>query len=106
MADLSLANVSIKSQSGQADDWKAILRGFLSHGGRVLVEPTGTLSEGLSASRLFAESNLLAAETAIAAHRAYFTHRDSRFRSKVRRAASMHGRRTPNGWRVLEAGMV
>lgn len=84
-------------------DWKTTLRGFLAHGGRVLVEPSGALSEGGGVPRWFNDADLPETETAIAAHRAYFAQRDQAARAKVKRAAMMLGHRTANGWRVLEA---
>lgn len=84
-------------------NWKEILRGFLAHGGRVLVQPTGELSESGAVPSWFLVSDLPETETAMAAHRAYFAEQDPAFRAKVRRAALMLGRRTSNGWRVLSA---
>lgn len=84
-------------------NWKTALRGYLAHGGRVLVEPTGELSEGGGIPRWFNDADLPETETAIAAHRTYFGMRDPAARAKVKRAAMMLGHRTSNGWRVLEA---
>ncbi|MBF9150885.1 hypothetical protein [Novosphingobium jiangmenense] len=82
--------------------WKKTLRDFLAHGGRVLVEPTGALTEGGAVPRWFVEGDVPETDIAIAAHRAYFARRDQAFRQRVKRAARMLGRRTQNGWRVLE----
>ncbi|MFM6831407.1 MAG: hypothetical protein ACKOVA_13895 [Novosphingobium sp.] len=84
-------------------NWKTALRGYLAHGGRVLVEPTGALSESGGIPRWFNDSDLPENATAIAAHRAYFGLRDPAARARIKRAALMLGRRVDNGWRVLEA---
>lgn len=83
-------------------DWKPILRNFLAHGGRVLVEPSGALTES-AGPRCFVAGDLPETEAAIAAHRAYFVQRDPAFRARTKRATLMLGRQTENGWRVLEA---
>jgi hypothetical protein len=85
-----------------ATDWKTTLRGFLSHGGRVLVAPDGMLSEGGGLPRFFVQGDLPETETAMAACRAYFAQRDPSSRAKVKRTALMFGQRTSNGWHVLE----
>lgn len=82
-------------------NWKAILRGYLAHGGRVLVEPTGALTEAPEIPRWFNDADLPETEAAMAAHRAYFARNDITFRSRVKRAAMMLGTRTAGGWRVL-----
>lgn len=84
-------------------EWKKTLRDFLAHGGRVLVEPNGGLTEGGAVPRWFTAGELPETDAAMAAHRAYFARRDHPFRRKVKRATTMLGRRTLNGWRVLEA---
>lgn len=85
------------------NNWKTALRGFLAHGGRLLVEPTGNLSEGGGAPRWFIEADIPETETAMAAHRAYFAHRhDPTARARFKRAALMLGQKTANGWHVLQ----
>jgi hypothetical protein len=80
------------------------IRDFVRTGGRILIEPDGTLSEGGGLPRSFTHGTDEEAAECVRASRAYFAVR-RRWRSDrhIKRAVAMLGERTNNGWMVLEA---
>jgi hypothetical protein len=80
------------------------IRAFIGTQGRILIDPEGNLSEGGGVPRLFTDGSESEAEACVRASRAYFAVR-RRWRSErhIKRAVRMLGRRTGNGWLVLEA---
>lgn len=80
------------------------VRNYLRAGGRILIEPDGTLSEGGGLPLAFTHGSDEAAAECIRATRAYYAVR-RRWRSEqqIKRAVQMLGSRTSHGWQVLEA---
>lgn len=79
------------------------VRDFLQVGGRILIDPKGELDEGGGLPRAFTNGSDAQAAECIRASKAYLAVR-RRWRSEIqiRRAVQMLGRRTANGWTVLE----
>ncbi len=80
------------------------MRDFLLAEGRILVAPDGRVTEGGGAPSAFLHGNAEEYDACAKAARAYFDVR-KRYRAdrQIRRAAGMFGKRTDNGWLVLEA---
>jgi hypothetical protein len=82
----------------------AAVRDFIRAGGRILVTPTGELTEGGGVPRAFANGSEAEAEECVRACRAYFDVHDlPGADQRISRAVHMLGRRTDNGWLVLDA---
>ena len=80
------------------------VRDFLRIGGRILVTPDGRLTEGGGLPQAFINGSQEEQDECRRAGRAYFDlHLRSRAREQIKRAVRMLGRRTDNGWMVLEA---
>lgn len=80
------------------------IRDFLQADGRILIDPAGRLTEGGGVPRTFSHGTPDEAAESVRASRAYFAMR-RRWRSdrQIKRAVRIFGKRTPNGWLVLEA---
>jgi hypothetical protein len=80
------------------------IRDFLRTEGRILVTPSGSLTEGGEIPRLFLEGTADESAECVRASRAYFD-LNLRFhaRRQITRAVRMLGKPTANGWLVLEA---
>lgn len=80
------------------------VRDYLRTGGRILLTPERDLEEGAEIPRPLVDGPGSEATECLRAHRAYFDMR-KRFRSdeQIRRIIRALGRRTTNGWIVLEA---
>jgi hypothetical protein len=80
------------------------MRDFLRTGGRILVTPDGELVEGGGLPRSFTHGTQEEAAECIRAARAYFAARSrSGANDRIKRIVRIVGRRTGNGWLVLEA---
>jgi hypothetical protein len=80
------------------------IRDFLQVDGRILMDPAGKLTEGGGIPRAFSHGTPDEAAECERASKAYFAMR-RRWRSdrQIKRAVRILGKRTPNGWLVLEA---
>lgn len=80
------------------------LRAFLGSRGRILIDPQGKLTESNGVPAEFIEGSAGSWAQFLDANHQYFTAR-RRWRSdrQIKRAVSMLGKRTENGWLVLEA---
>lgn len=80
------------------------MRDFIRTGGRIMVTPEGHVTEGGGAPRALTHGTPEERAEVTRAGRAYF---DARHRLRtdrqIKRAARLFGRRTDNGWVVLEA---
>lgn len=80
------------------------IRDFIHSGGRILVSPEGELTEGAGVPWPFISGSDEEAAECLRAGRAYFGVRDLPGGDHwIRRTARILGRRTINGWTVLEA---
>ncbi len=80
------------------------IRGFIRAGGRILVTPAGELAEGGGVPWPFISGSEEEAAECLRAGRAYFSDRERPGADKrISRAVRILGRRTANGWLVLEA---
>jgi len=80
------------------------IRDFLLNDGRILITPEGEVTEGGGVPRPFLNGTEYESAECMRANKAYFEMR-KRVRSDrhIKRAARMLGRKTDNGWWVLEA---
>lgn len=80
-----------------------ITQAFLSHGGRLLIGPSGRLKAAMDAARIFGGEDIAEARrTFTAARRLHRRLRNPRFVRTVTAIVVANGERTPNGWLVLE----
>lgn len=80
------------------------VRDFVRTGGRILITPEGELTEGGGMRRAFTHGTADEVEEVVRAGRVYFdVRRRLRADRQIKRAVRMLGRRTENGWFVLEA---
>lgn len=79
------------------------IRDFLRTQGRILIDPKGNLTEGAGVPRIFSHGSDAEAADYVQASRFYSAVR-RRWRSDrhIRRAVQILGKRTANGWLVLE----
>lgn len=83
--------------------WKMTLRDFLAHDGRLLIEPSGRLVEAGTLPRWWNLPDCPQRSRALQAHRAFYAMQSDRSAgARFKRAARLLGRKTGNGWRVLE----
>lgn len=80
------------------------IRDFIRTQGRILIDPKGNLTEGAGVPRIFTHGSDTEAADYVRASRFYSAVR-RRWRSDhhIRRAVQILGKRTANGWLVLEA---
>lgn len=80
------------------------IRDYLRSGGRVLLTPDGNLEEGSTIPGMFVKGPESEITECLRAHRAYFNMRKLfRCEKQIKRIIRTLGRRTTNGWTVLEA---
>ena len=79
------------------------IREYVHAGGRILISPNGTVEEG-SLPRQLTDGSAEEADRCLRASRNYLGIR-KQFRAdqQIRRAEQMLGKKTPNGWWVVEA---
>jgi hypothetical protein len=81
-----------------------VIRDFIRAGGRILVTPAGELTEGGGVPWPFISGSDEEAAECLRAGRAYFSVRErAGVDRRISRAVRILGRRTTNGWLVLEA---
>ncbi|MET0240189.1 MAG: hypothetical protein ABW184_09865 [Sphingobium sp.] len=80
------------------------VREFLLNDGRILITPEGDVTEGGGVPRPFLNGTEHEAAECMRANRAYFSMRKHlRSDRQIKRVVRMLGRKTENGWWVLEA---
>lgn len=80
------------------------IRDFLLNDGRILITPEGDITEGGGVPRSFLNGNEDEAAECMRASRAYFSMRKHlRSDRQIKRVVRILGRKTDNGWWVLEA---
>lgn len=80
------------------------IRDFIRAGGRILMTPSGELTEGAGVPWPFISGSDEQVSECLRAGRAYFSHRKRPgVDRRISRAVRILGRRTANGWTVLEA---
>jgi hypothetical protein len=80
------------------------IRDFIRTEGRILIDPSGHLTEGAGVPRMYLNGTAEQAAECVRASRVYFeTRRRWRSDRQIKRAVRMLGKRTANGWMVLEA---
>lgn len=80
------------------------MRDFVRTGGRILITPEGELAEGGSAPRALTHGTPAEADAVRGASHAYSdVRRRLRADRQIKRTVRLLGRRTANGWMVLEA---
>lgn len=91
-------------QPGARANIAAAIRDFIGSGGRILVTPAGELTKGGGVPWPFIDGSDEEAAECLRAGRAYFTARDlPGGERRISRTVRVLGRRTNNGWQVLEA---